>query len=37
VTVYARHQSSILTENDELSGGDVLPGFRLAVREAIRQ
>jgi Uma2 family endonuclease len=34
VRVYtARHQSETLTTADELDGGDVLPGFRLAIAD----
>ena len=33
VEVYTADDEQILTENDTLSGGDVLPGFSLAVRQ----
>ena len=33
VEVYTANDEQILTENDTLTGGDVLPGFSLAVRQ----
>lgn len=38
VTVYIPdHTAKILTTDDELDGGDVLPGFRLAVSEIFEE
>lgn len=33
IEVYSADEELILTENDMLTGGDVLPGFTLAVRD----
>lgn len=37
VTIYhTPTKNTILTENDELTGDDLLPGFRCALREIFR-
>lgn len=36
IEVYTSGEESILTENDTLTGGDVLPGFSLAVADVFR-
>ncbi len=33
IEVCTKDDAQILDENDELDGGDVLPGFKLSVRE----
>jgi Uma2 family endonuclease len=36
-TVYrSRSEITVLTEHEELDGGDVVPGWRLPVREIFR-